>query len=151
MGSRLGVPMVPAADLVSGVCPIPSYTQGGQCVGRLTLCLGAPSTCEPPDLPQGLWHGVVGRDLGDKRSLDSCQLSPLQGAAGWACVCGLSPELGATRCGRCLSTVCGGHCICNSVGPCCAPHNGVTLCPTFRGPCMGVYILGVSLGLEACV
>lgn len=32
-----------------------------------------------------------------------------------------------------------------------SPLCGVTLCLTFRGPCMGVCILGVSLGLEACV
>ena len=130
-GQSVGGCMAPAADLVSGAYPISSYTEEGQCVGRLTPCLGVPSTCEPPCLPQGLWHRVTGRDLGDKRSSDSCQLSPLQGATGWAHVHdGLSPELGATSRGRCLYVNCRGlqeqalwvHCTCNSVGPCCIPQ-----------------------------
>lgn len=124
--------------------------QAGQWVGRSTVHEGVLSTCETP----GLWHEVMRRDLGDKRSLSSCQLSPLRGALGWACVCdGLSPALrwaleaqweGSVICLR-------GHCICNSACAQLFPHGVVTLHLTFYGTCMAACILGVSAGLEAGV
>lgn len=80
--------------------------QASQCVGRLTLCLGVPSTCESPahavtrDLcGTGSWGGILEK----KGGLTAASCHPLQGVGGLARVHdGLSPELGATSRARCL-------------------------------------------------
>lgn len=151
MGSRLGAPMAPAAHPVSGVCPISSCTQGGQCVGRLAPHLGVPATCEPP--PPATSHRVCGTGscggiLETKGALAAAK--GLQPGPGFMMLCPQHWAPGAVG-GVCLSSVCGVIAFAILWVPGCVPHNGVTLCLTFCGTCLGACVLRASLGLEACV
>lgn len=128
-------------------------------MGRLTLCLGVPSsasslgptgTC---DLCGPGWSGGIPEGEGILTAA-SCHL--LQGAAGLACVCdGLLPKLGATSHGRCLCVTCQG---CENrhrgifvfvtLWVPVVSHNSVTFCLIFCGSRLGAYILGVLLSIE---
>lgn len=103
--------------------------QAGQCVGRLTLCLGVPSICESPapavtcDLcGTGSWGGILER----KGGLTAASCHPLQGAGSLARVHdGSSPELGATSRARCQGLqeqALWGLCIRDPVGLRCVPQ-----------------------------
>lgn len=125
------------AWLWKGSCmsaPTSSCTQVGQCMGRLILCLGVPSPCEPPtsamtcDLcSSGSWGGV----LETKGVLSAASCHPLQGVAGLVYVYdGLSPELDSTKpCGVSVCHLSGlqeqvlwSLCVCDHVCPCCVPQ-----------------------------